>query len=200
MWEQGTVAAPVYWVPDTAPEVTPVVDFRPFRAVRYTAAAGPLAELICPPFDVISPEQERALISRSPYNMVNLELTEVSGVGPAERYARAADAYERWQASGILARDAAPAYYVLRQRFPHGAGTRERFGLLGALRLEELGTGVLAHEDTAPGVKEDRLALMRAAQANFSPLMMLFRDPGGRIAEVRQQAAAGEPDSAVAGR
>ena len=170
-----------------------MVDFRPFRAVRYTAAAGPLAELICPPFDVISPEQERALIARSAYNMVNLELSEVSGVGPGERYARAADAYERWQASGILARDADPAYYVMRQRFPDGARTRERFGLLGALRLEELGTGVLAHEDTAPGVKEDRLALMRAAQANFSPLMMLFRDPGGRIAEVRQQAAAAEP-------
>ena len=52
---------------------------------------------------------------------------------------------------------------------------------------------MLAHEDTAPGVKEDRLALMRAARANFSPLMMLFRDQGGRIAEVRQHALAGEP-------
>ena len=170
-----------------------MVDFRPFRAVRYTAAAGPPADLMCPPFDVISPEEEQALLARNPHNMVNLELTEVSGEAPAARYAGAAAAFREWQASGILARDATPAYYLLRQRFSSGGREYERSGIFGALGLEQPGTGVLVHEDTAPGVKEDRFALMRAAHANFSPLMMLYRDPSGRIAEVRRGAVEGEP-------
>ena len=170
-----------------------MVDFRTFRGIRYSPAAGPPADLICPPFDVISPEQERALKARSHHNMVNLELTEVPGEAPPARYAAAASAFHAWQASGILARDAAPAYYLLRQRFASGGREWERVGILGALGLEPPGTGVLVHEDTAPGAKEDRLALMRAAHANFSPLMMLYRDPGGRIAEVRDRALQGEP-------
>ncbi|MXW29926.1 MAG: DUF1015 domain-containing protein, partial [Chloroflexi bacterium] len=42
-----------------------MVDFRPFRAVRYSEAAGPLDDLICPPYDVISPAAERDLLDRS---------------------------------------------------------------------------------------------------------------------------------------
>ncbi len=170
-----------------------MVDFRPFRAVRYTQGAGPLADLICPPFDVISPDQERALHARSRHNMVNLELTEVSGEASPARYEGAAAAFRAWQASGILARDATPAYYLLRQRFADSGRDRERLVILGALRLEEPGSGVLVHENTAPGVKEDRFALMRAAHANFSPLMMLYRDPSGRISQTRQRALQGEP-------
>ncbi len=170
-----------------------MVDFRPFRAVRYAPAAGPPGDLICPPFDVISPEEARALQARSPHNMVKLELTEVPGEAPAARYADAAAAFRAWQASGVLQRDAAPAYYLLHQRFVTGGRAWERAGIFGALGLEQPGTGVLVHEDTAPGVKEDRFALMRAAHANFSPLMMLYRDPSGRIAEVRRRAAEATP-------
>ena len=170
-----------------------MVDFRPFRAVRYAPAAGPPADLICPPFDVISPEEEQALVARNPHNMVKLELTEVPGEASAARYDGAAAAFRAWQASGILHRDEAPAYYLLRQRFTAGGRAWERAGIFGALGLEEPGTGVLVHEDTAPGVKEDRFALMRAAHANFSPLMMLYRDPSGRIAEARRRAAEATP-------
>ena len=170
-----------------------MVDFRPFRAVRYAPAAGPPGDLICPPFDVISPEEARALEARNPHNMVKLELTEVPGEAPAARYADAAAAFRAWQASGVLERDADPAYYLLRQRFAAGGRAWERAGIFGALGLEQPGTGVLVHEDTAPGVKEDRFALMRAAHANFSPLMMLYRDPSGRIAEVRRRAAEATP-------
>ena len=170
-----------------------MVDFRPFRAVRYASTAGAPADLICPPFDVISPAQERALVARNAHNMVKLELTEAPGEAPAERYAGAAAAFREWQAAGILRRDATPAYYLLRQRFSSGGREWERAGIFGALGLEQPGTGVLVHEDTAAGAKADRLALMRAAHANFSPLMMLYRDPSGRIADIRARAVEREP-------
>ncbi|MEK9659378.1 MAG: DUF1015 domain-containing protein [Chloroflexota bacterium] len=169
------------------------MDLRPFRAVRYTPAAGPMEQLLCPPYDVISVAQERALLARNPHNMVRLELAEMSGDAPPSRYSDAAAAFAAMQADGTLARDDAPSYYLLRQRFSMDGRTHERWGLLGALKAEELGTGVLPHEDTAPGPKADRLALMEATGANFSPIMLLYRDPSGTVDAARRTAAAGVP-------
>ena len=172
-----------------------MVDFRPFKGVRYDESAGSLADLVCPPYDVISPEQERALIAGNPNNMVRLELAELEGPAPADRYSGAARSYRRMQDEGILRPDESRSYYLLRQRFTARGEQRERIGLVGALRLEELGTGVLPHEDTAAGPKEDRLALMEATSANFSPLMMLYRDPLGQVRRVIAQTTAATPDS-----
>ncbi|MDE2884992.1 MAG: DUF1015 domain-containing protein [Chloroflexota bacterium] len=170
-----------------------MVDFRPFRAVRYSEAAGPLDNLICPPYDVISPVAERELLGRSPHNMVRMELAELDGPPPPGRYDDAAAALRSMLDDGLLARDDAPAYYLLRQRFAAAGVERERHCLFGALHLEELGDGVLPHENTAAGPKEDRLALMRAAHANFSPILMLYRDATGSIARTLAEATAAPP-------
>lgn len=175
-----------------------MVDFRPFRAARYAESAGRLDDLICPPYDVIGPDAERELLARSPNNMVRLELGEPPASPPASRYEGAASALREMLASGALARDEEPAYYLLRQRFELGGAERERRCLLGALRLEEFGAGVLPHEHTAPGPKEDRLALMRACRANFSPLMMLYDDPTGAAGRTLDAASGGPPDAEFA--
>ena len=40
---------------------------KPFRALRYDiAVAGPLDDLVAPPYDVISDEQRRDYLARSP--------------------------------------------------------------------------------------------------------------------------------------
>ena len=170
-----------------------MVDFRPFRAVRYSDAAGPLDDLICPPYDVISPAAERDLLDRNPHNMVRMELAELDGPPPPDRYANAGAALRSLLSDGMLAQDEAPAYYLLRQRFSVGGAERERHCLFGALRLEELGSGVLPHENTAAGPKEDRLALMRAAHANFSPILMLYRDETDTITRVLGETASSPP-------
>ena len=172
-----------------------MVDFRPFRGVRYDSSAGSLADLICPPYDVISAADEQELMARNPHNMVRLELAEISGPPAADRYENAAAEFSRMKKNGVLTRDEVMSYYLLRQRFMAGGVTQERLGLLGAMGLEELGDAVLPHEDTAAGPKEDRLALMKATSANFSPIMMLFRDAEGRVAEVTGRVAATNPDA-----
>lgn len=172
-----------------------MVDFRPFRAVRYTPSAGDLADLICPPYDVISPEQEKRLLEKNPYNMVRLELAELSGPAPANRYENAAREFSRMREQGVLRQDEVPSYYVLQQRFTVGGAERRRVGLFGALKAEDVGHGVLPHEDTAAGPKEDRLALMKATHANFSPIMMLFRDGDGAVASVVDRTLRSAPDA-----
>src|SRR6266850_4584429 len=59
-----------------------VAEVRAFRAVRYDErAAGPLSDLICPPYDVISPTQREELLARSERNFVRVELPEATPVG-----------------------------------------------------------------------------------------------------------------------
>lgn len=172
-----------------------MVDFRPFRGIRYDPAiVGSMADLICPPYDVISPKQEQALLARNPSNMVRMELAELPGAPSSGRYEDAASAFISFQQSGALRRDAQPTYYVLRQRIEAPGGITERIGILGALRLENFGANVLPHEETRKGPKEDRLALMEATGANFSAPMMLYRDPTRNVASVISVVVAGRPN------
>ncbi|HWL65208.1 MAG TPA: DUF1015 domain-containing protein, partial [Actinomycetota bacterium] len=60
-------------------------------------------------------------------------------------------------------------------------GDRRRVvGVIGALGLEPFGdaSGVLPHERTMPGPKEDRLALMHACPVNISPIYAIYRGAG----------------------
>ena len=52
----------------------PVAEVKPFRAVRYGERAGPLDDLVAPPYDVISPAEREELAARSPHNVVHLTL------------------------------------------------------------------------------------------------------------------------------
>ena len=48
---------------------------QPLRALRYDPAhAGPLDDLIAPPYDVIDDELRAELAARSPYNVVHVDL------------------------------------------------------------------------------------------------------------------------------
>ena len=42
--------------------------------------------------------------------------------------------------------------------------------MIGALALEQPGSGILPHEETTPKAKTDRLELLRATRANLSPI------------------------------
>ena len=48
----------------------------PFAGLRYAAPSAELDRLICPPYDVISPEEQARLESLSPHNAVRVELPE----------------------------------------------------------------------------------------------------------------------------
>ena len=67
-----------------------MADAKPFRAVRYTGAAGSLADLVAPPYDVVDEDERAELYSRSPYNVLHVTLPEsVEEAGaPLPRLAR----------------------------------------------------------------------------------------------------------------
>ena len=145
---------------------------KPFRAVRYDEdRAGPIAALVAPPYDVISPEEREEYLARSPHNVVHLTLPDSEE--------EAARRWREWQESGVLVRDDSPAVWELVQDYvgPDGLG-RTRRGIVASLRPEpyEQGT-VLPHERTHRGPKEGRLRLVRAVGAQLEPIFLLYEGP-----------------------
>src|SRR5438132_1326033 len=126
----GVYEAALQAADPTADTVSAVAAIRPFRALRYDeGVAGPLADLVAPPYDVISDEQRREYLARSPYNVVHLTL-------PDSEEQAARDLAD-WRAQGILERDGEPAAWALSQRYTGPDGVeRVRNGIVVSLRLE----------------------------------------------------------------
>jgi len=161
----------------------------PFRGVLYNpAVVGDVAQVVAPPYDVIDARAQRALYARHPNNVVRLELglDEPGDDAARNKYQRAATALRAWLASGALARDPAPAVYpyTIEYRVPGGGPGETRLlkGFLATVVLEEFGEGrIYPHENTRSAAKADRLRLMEACRANFSPIFSLFSDPEGDV-------------------
>jgi uncharacterized protein (DUF1015 family) len=155
-----------------------MAEIQPLRALHYDPArTGGLQDVVSPPYDVIDADQRAALVARSPYNVVGIDLPE----GGDDRYDRAATILEDWQRQGIIVTDDQPALWTLAQDYTGPDGQRRtRQGFFARVRVEGYGAGrIRPHERTHPGPKEDRLRLTRATRANLSPIFSLYSDPTG---------------------
>ena len=162
----------------------------PFCGLRYTAAAGPLDDLLAPPYDVISPAQQRTLAARNTHNAVHLELA----AGGEERYARVAELVRSWEAKGALQRDEVAMLYVYEQRFVEAGQEYHRRSLLAEVEAQPWDEGaVKPHEYTMSGPKEDRLKLLEATRIQFSPVFMVARDRAGQLRQFLDATVASRP-------
>ncbi len=148
-------------------------EIKPFRGIFYNLDKVNLSDVVAPPYDVISPEQQDRLYAASPYNVVRLILGRED-----ERYSSAAKYYGEWRNESILIKDEMPSIYYLVQNFAATDGTSvERSGFIARCRLEEFGKGsILPHEKTLAKPKEDRFRLLQATHATFSQIFGLYAD------------------------
>jgi len=150
----------------------------PLQALHYDqAVAGPLQDLAAPPYDVIDADQRAELQSRSPHNVVAIDLPEDPEGG--DRYAHAAKLLHAWREEGAVVQDAEPAIWAIVQDYTAPDGRRlTRNGFFARVRVEDYGPGAIRpHERTHPGPKADRLSLTQATKANLSPIFSLYSDP-----------------------
>ena len=165
-----------------------MADVRPFTGLRYNhQIVGELTDIVCPPFDTIPPDLQGALYQRNPYNVVRLEAGErlPSDTPQDNRYTRAAALFSDWLEGRVLVQDEEPAFYLVRHTFKLQGIERTRLEIMARVRLEEYERRVvLPHEYTRDEDKRDRLALMEACHANFSPIMCLYRDEDGTLSTV----------------
>lgn len=147
--------------------------------------------MLAPPYDVVGEAAEAALLARSPHNAAHIELAP----GPTEgRFDRAAQTFEQWQTEGILTRDDEPAYYLYEQVALIEGERHTRRCFFAALRLSPPEDGIIRpHESTMAGPRAIRLDLMRATNANISPIFAMFDDPQHQAKAVLDIVAATTP-------
>ena len=151
-----------------------MADVRPLHAAHYNLEAVPsLADVVAPPYDVIDAARREQLLSRSPFNVVEIDLPQSPGGG--DPYAHAAETLEEWTLQGIVEADREPALWALTQEYSGPDGARHtRRGFLCRVRVTDYGPGrVRPHERTQPGPKEDRLRLTESTRHNLSPIFSL---------------------------
>ncbi|MFN2465514.1 MAG: DUF1015 domain-containing protein [Candidatus Dormibacteria bacterium] len=176
-----------------------MADVRPLRGVTYDGDRVELGDVLCPPYDVISPAQQAAYYAREPHNAVRIVLNSAEGDA---RYSAAAAALREWLGDGVLRRAEAPAFFVHRHSFqvPGRDDTSRisRVGVMAAVRLQPWTDGaVKPHEHTMPGPKEDRLRLMRATAADTEPIWCFHPDDDGAVGQVLNAITAEAPGIAV---
>ncbi|MEX0710530.1 MAG: DUF1015 domain-containing protein [Chloroflexota bacterium] len=155
---------------------------RPLRGIGYAmdrfgrsdASGRPntdLTELVCPPYDVITPALQAALLARHDRNAVRLELS--AGADP---HAAAATTLAAWLRDGTLERRADASVHYYRHARPAAPDEPAVSGVLARVLLEPVGAGIRAHEHTMAGPRADRLALLRATRTQLSPILAIYFD------------------------
>jgi uncharacterized protein (DUF1015 family) len=167
-----------------------------FRALRFDPTRLPdAAQVIAPPYDVISDDQRKQLEAQDARNIVHLDLPRGEGDG---KYIHAREWLDAWLADGSLREDAAPAIYRYEQTFSFDAGTGlrtyNRKGFIALIELSPFSARVvLPHEHTLSGPKVDRFNLIKTTQAHFSQIFALYRDPAGEAESALERVTAGAP-------
>ncbi len=170
----------------------------PFRGILYNPEKiQSLADVVTPPYDVISPQAQSAYYQRHPNSMVRLILGKKfeTDASTQNSHTRAAEYYQSWLASEILKQDEKTALYLTATDFVVEDKPAIRLGLIARVALAPFEKKiVLPHEKTFSGIKSERLELMKHCHANFSPVFALYPDEDGIQAKLAEQAGNATPD------
>jgi len=146
-----------------------------FKAVIYNQKKiKNISKVVCPPYDVISPLQQKAYHNSDPHNFLHILLAK--DILGKNKYKHAASIFNKWQAEETLIREDKPAIYFYSQFYTAGGKKLTRYGFLALLRLGKNKCDVYAHENTRKAAKVDRFKLIKEVRANLSPIFIIFPD------------------------
>jgi len=161
-----------------------MVNIIPFRGLRYNSTTIELSEVVAPPYDVISEDEQSKYHEKKEFNVIRLILgrERPEDTSQNNKYTRAAAYLDDWLEQGVLIRDGEPSIYAYEEEYRYRNEKRVMRGFIALAGLEELGNGsILPHEETLRGPVKDRLALIRTCKANFSSIFTVYSDPSGAV-------------------
>ena len=138
---------------------------KPFRALR--PAPGRAAEVLAPPYDVLSSAEARERAKGKPWSFLHVSKPEIDldpATDPYDQavYAKAAENLKRMIADGVLIRDDKPCYYVYRLTWRD----RMQTGLACVASLADYASNrIRKHELTTPVKEDDRVRQIEAVNA-----------------------------------
>ena len=145
---------------------------KPFRALR--PASGRAAEVLAPPYDVLSSAEARERAKGKPWSFLHISKPEIDldpKTDPYDRavYAKAAENLAKMTAAGVLMRDEKPCYYVYRLSWRD----RTQTGLACVAALADYASNrIRKHELTTPVKEDDRVRQIEAINAQTGPVMI----------------------------
>ncbi len=170
----------------------------PFKGIVYNKEKiQEIAQVVSPPYDVISEEKRQVLYDRHDRNVVRLDFgkPEDGDTETRNSHTRAAAFFKAWQAEGVLVRDGKPALYLTSVTFLADGVEATRYGLICQVALEPFEKGIiLPHEQTFSKVKSERLGLLKTCRANFSQIFSIYSDQEGILDTLKKAVAGKEPD------
>lgn len=165
-----------------------MTDIRPFHGVHYNHdILKHWTDVICPVYDIISPQQQSDLYLKNEFNFVRLEFSRElpQDTDSDNKYTRAAATLEQWLKQGVMVTDESPAIYIHDHYFTYRGKEHKRRNMVARVRVEEWEKMIVRpHEGTMTKPKADRLNLLYTLQANTSSIMALYEDPDKQITQV----------------
>ncbi|MDD4194915.1 MAG: DUF1015 domain-containing protein [Syntrophorhabdaceae bacterium] len=151
---------------------------KPFKGILYnTDKANGIANLVCPPYDVI--ENTEPYYARSPFNAIRLELPR--DLPDMDRYRNARNTMHDWLTQGILMQDTHESVYVYEQEFTVDSVNFLRTGFISLQKLDR--KRILTHEQTRKKAKADREKLIGTLKTYTSFIFGLYDDREKKIHE-----------------
>jgi len=147
---------------------------QPFAGLR--PAPGRAAEVIAPPYDVLSTEEARARASGRPWSFLHISKPEIDlppGSNPYAPgvYAKARENLDRMLREGVIARDPARCYYVYRIVM----GGHIQTGLVAAASITEYDSNrIRKHEHTQTEKENDRMRQIEVLNAQTGPVLVAY--------------------------
>jgi uncharacterized protein (DUF1015 family) len=173
-------------------ESAPLV--RPFRGLR--PAPGREAEVIAPPYDVLSSSEARARARGRPFSFLHVSKAEIdlpveTDPHAPQVYARAAHNLAQFVSAGVLVRDPQPCYYAYRLVMAE----HSQIGLAATASIAAYRRNrIRRHEHTLPAKEIDRVRQIEAVNAQTGPVLMAYPQAAAVDAALAH-ACAGAPDS-----
>ena len=159
---------------------------KPFRALR--PAPGRAAEVLAPPYDVLSSAEARERARDKPWSFLHVSKAEIDldpAIDPYDPavYAKAAETLRGMIAAGVLVRDGTPGYYIYRLTWRGRVET----GFAAAASLAAYAENrIRKHELTTPVKEDDRVRQIEAVGGQTGPVMLAYPEtPGDRRAAGR---------------
>lgn len=146
---------------------------KPFKGILYNPEKVSTDDVMCPPYDIISEELREMLYEKSPYNIVRIDYGKNSV--ESDKYKLASNYLQQWLKEGVLIQDEKPCFYGYEIKYSYKNKDKTLRGIIGLIKLEELGNGIYPHEQTYSKPKSDRLNLMKACMANTSIIFSIYR-------------------------
>jgi len=147
---------------------------QPFRALR--PAPGRAAEVLAPPYDVLSSAEARQRAQAKPWSFLHISKPEIDldpGINPYDKavYAKGAENLARMTAAGVMLRDPKPCYYVYSLTWRGHSQT----GFAVAASLAAYAENrIRKHELTTPVKEDDRVRQIEAVNAQTGPVMIAY--------------------------